>query len=127
MSTTVNEIMTPMPHTIGHDIPVAKARAMMSEYKCHHLPVLDGGKLVGVISDRDIKMVEQIPKGDEVPVEDLMTDEPFVVAPTQTVAQTVQGMLERNINSAIVSATAESPWGIFTSTNALEYFVKNTN
>lgn len=57
--TKVRDLMTPMPKTIGFDISVEKALIMMKECACHHLPVLDGGKLVGVLSDRDLSMAWQ--------------------------------------------------------------------
>ncbi|KIO47630.1 histidine kinase, partial [Nitrosospira sp. NpAV] len=44
--TQVRDLMTPMPQTIGFDISVEKALEMMQEYACHHLTVLNGGKLV---------------------------------------------------------------------------------
>ncbi|MCB0377006.1 MAG: CBS domain-containing protein [Bdellovibrionales bacterium] len=123
MSIPVKEVMTAMPHTIGHDIAAAKAQAMMAEYNCHHLPVLDGGKLVGVISNRDLAIVAKIPNGEETPVEDLMTDEPIVVDPDTDIHEVVATMLKHKIHSVIVSAKEGHPWGICTSTNALQYFV----
>lgn len=127
MSITINEVMTRTPHTIGHDIPVSKAKLMMREYNCHHLPVLDGGRLVGVISDRDLKLVERLPHGDETLIEDLMTDEPFVVSPDLSVKDVLTKMLDNKINSVIVSAKGDQSWGIFTSTDALAYFVDKVN
>ena len=56
MSTpTVKDFMTEMPHTINEDLSLKKAMEMMHEYGCRHLPVLHGGKVVGILSDRDIK------------------------------------------------------------------------
>jgi acetoin utilization protein AcuB len=78
---SISKHMTEMPHTIGHDISVAKAKSMMSENNCHHLPVLDGGHLVGVVSSRDLSLVETIRGGGETPIEELMTEEPVVVDP----------------------------------------------
>ncbi len=127
MSTPINEFMTQMPHTIGHDITVDKAVNMMKEFSCHHLPVLDGGHLVGIISDRDIQVATKLGSLDEVKVEDIMTDEPIVVQPTDDVFQVAMTMHEKKVGSVIVSATAGESWGIFTSTDALAYFTKKRN
>jgi acetoin utilization protein AcuB len=124
MSTPVKEFMTHMPHTIGHDISVEKAIDMMKQYSCHHLPVLDGGKLVGIVSDRDIQTLSKLAKFDNVKAEDIMTDEPVVVPPELDVFQVAMLMHEKKIGSVIVSAQDNEPWGIFTSTDALAYFTK---
>jgi acetoin utilization protein AcuB len=121
MNTPVKAKMTKLPHTIGVNISVEKAKAFMAEFGCHHLPVLDGGELVGVISDRDIKLVETIPNGMETPVSELMTDEPVVVHPDAAMKEVVDKMLASKIHSVIVMADGDEPWGIFTSTNALQH------
>ena len=124
MSNPIKEFMTPMPHTIGHDMTTDKAFEMMKEYSCHHLPVLDGGKLVGILSDKDLKTVAKIANAEEVKVEDLMTDEPVVVEPGMDVYQAAMLMHEKKIGSVIVSATPGEPWGIFTATDALNYLAE---
>jgi CBS domain-containing protein len=124
MSKPIRDLMTRTPHTVGHDISVNKAVAMMREHSCHHLPVLDAGKLVGIVSDRDVRMIEKVSSGDSLKVEDIMTDEPVVVTPDQDVFQVAMLMHQKNIGSVIVSAQDGEPWGIFTATDALQYFTQ---
>jgi acetoin utilization protein AcuB len=57
---TIQKYMTPMPHTIGSDQSLQKAHELMREFKIRHLPVLKGGKLVGILTDRDIALVETL-------------------------------------------------------------------
>lgn len=116
--------MTVMPHTIGHDISVEKAVDLMRQYSCHHIPVLDAGHLVGILSDRDIQTIQKVSQLDEFKAEDIMTEDPVVVLPDQDVFQVAMLMHEKKIGSVIVSATEDEPWGIFTSTDALAYFAK---
>ena len=123
MSTPIVEFMTEMPHTIGHDISISKAHQMMTDLSCHHLPVLDGGHLVGVLSDSDLRLISKL-SDENIKVEDIMTDEPVVVKPDQDIFQVAMLMHEKNIGSVIVSAKEGSPWGIFTATDALSYFTK---
>ncbi len=125
MSVPVKNFMTSMPHSIGQDLPISKAKAMMAEFSCHHLPVLNGGHLVGVLSDRDLRQVEKVLQSRDVKVEEIMTDEPVIVQPDEDVFQVAMLMHQKKIGSVIVSATPSSKWGIFTATDALAYFSKS--
>ncbi len=126
--TKVRDLMTPMPQTIGFDISIEKAQAMMHEYACHHLPVLNGGKLVGVLSDRDLSMARHGSKnaGDEHLVRDLMSDAPVVIEPDAEINTAIRTMLDHKINSLIVRAEENAPWGILTSTDLLRYVMEKT-
>lgn len=125
MSKPVINFATSVPHTIGQNLPISKAKEMMSQFSCHHLPVLDGGHLVGILSDRDIRMAEKL--GDSTtPIADVMTPEPVIVPPTEDVFQVAMLMHQKKIGSVIVSATDETPWGIFTATDALSYLTETS-
>ncbi len=125
MSKPVSDFMTLMPHTIGLDIEVGKAKAMMLKHNCHHLPVFNGGHLVGIVSDTDLRTLHKISESDSLKVEDIMTEDPVVVPPTKDVFQVAMLMQQKKIGSVIVSAGEETPWGIFTATDALRYFIQN--
>lgn len=121
MPKQIKDYMTEAPYTIGHDIDVKKAKEMMDKYSCRHLPVLDGGRLVGILSSRDIYLADKLSKESttDVKVEDIMTEEPKVVQPHDDLLKVAMTMHKEKIGSVIVSATEKSPWGIFTSTDAL--------
>ncbi|MCC6917340.1 CBS domain-containing protein [Nitrosomonas sp.] len=126
--TVVRDLMTPMPQTIGFDISVEKALVMMEKCTCHHLPVLEGGKLVGVLSDRDLSMARY--SSDNIKAEhlvkDMMTDTPVVIDPSAEISTAIQTMLDNKINSLIVRAEGNQPWGILTSTDLLRYVMDKT-
>src|SRR5690348_254046 len=50
----VQEIMTRNPVTVTPDASVAEVWDLMREHAIRHIPVLDGGALVGMLSDRDL-------------------------------------------------------------------------
>jgi CBS domain-containing protein len=54
LGTTVGDCMTPNPVTVAPDTPVAKIAALMAKQKMHTIPVLEGGKIVGVIGKMDL-------------------------------------------------------------------------
>ncbi len=53
-ATPVARVMSPQPLTVDPSLPLDKAMALISEKRMRHLPVLDGGRLVGLISIGDL-------------------------------------------------------------------------
>ena len=53
---TVSRYMTRQPWTISSQSSLSDAHAVMREHAIRHLPVIDDGKLVGIVSDRDLRL-----------------------------------------------------------------------
>jgi CBS-domain-containing membrane protein len=53
-ATTVNHAMTPDPTTVNSDTDIDKVAALMVEKNYHTLPVVDNGKLVGIVGKEDV-------------------------------------------------------------------------
>ena len=68
--TPVSQVMTRNPVTVKPDTPLESCMAMMSSRGFRHLPVLDGGKVVGVVSIGDV--VKDVIRGLERSVGELM-------------------------------------------------------
>ena len=102
----VEKYMTVMPHTINQDVSVHTALQMMREHNFRHLPVLKGGKLVGVLTDRDIKLAASFVKAGEdsstLSVEQVMTPDPFCVTPEASLEPVVAQMAEHKYGCAVV-------------------------
>jgi acetoin utilization protein AcuB len=111
----IQKHMTTSPHSIGVDQTVAKAHAMMNEYKIRHLPVLEGGKLVGLLTDRDLHLVESFKDVDatKLKVEEAMSSVVFSVEPDAALDEVVGTMAERKYGSAVVMQNGKVV-GIFT-------------
>lgn len=120
----IRDYMTPSVHTISMESTLPQARTLMEEHGIRHLPVLDGSKLVGLISDRDLARMEGFPMIDFnlVSVPDAMSDEPYVVAPSTPAIEVFRTMHQQRYGSAIV-ADGESVVGVFTTTDALRVLV----
>jgi acetoin utilization protein AcuB len=112
--------MTLQPHTIGDDQSLLVARERMHHWQVRHLPVLHGGHLVGVLSERDVAMVEAL-QGDlgRLRVEDAMTAEPWTTEPDAPLAQVAAAMAEQRIGTAVVVEGGDRVIGVFTTTDAL--------
>lgn len=52
--TPVSEVMTADPKTISPEMTVDETLAFISERRCRHLPVVDDGRIVGLISQGDV-------------------------------------------------------------------------
>lgn len=111
--------MTMMPHTIGDDIPIKKAMEIMREFRIRHLPVQKGGKLVGVITDRDIKLARSFQGQDELVVNDVMTPDPYTVHPDAELDEVVLNMAEHKYGCAVVQQSNGKVVGILTDNDSL--------
>ena len=120
---TIGEHMTALPHTIGQDSSVELALGKMREFSCHHLPVLDGGHLVGIISVRDLELASTIGSADTTHIKDIMIEDPYIVDPGTNTKMVLEEMLNKKISSAIVKATPGTEWGIFTTTDAIRLYI----
>ena len=115
----IEKYMTPMPHTIGRDISIKKALDMMREYRIRHLPVQDGGRLVGVLSDRDIKLAISFNLTDDTKVEDVMTPDPYTVKVHANLDEVVLQMAEHKYGCSIIVQDNGKVVGIFTDVDGL--------
>ncbi|MEK7715328.1 MAG: CBS domain-containing protein, partial [candidate division NC10 bacterium] len=64
MTMHVKDVMTRLPYTIDREAPVATAVAVMRDKSVRHLPVVDdAGRLLGMVSDRDLRDAVFAPRG----------------------------------------------------------------
>jgi CBS-domain-containing membrane protein len=64
LGTTVGEIMSRDPVTVSPETPLARLAALMAKEKVHTLPVLEQGKIVGIIGKIDIIRALGKPEGE---------------------------------------------------------------
>ena len=116
----ITRYMTEVPHTIGAEQSLATARDFMSKHRVRHLPVLSGGELRGLITDRDIKMALGFQGVNPIltRVEEIALEDPFVVSPNAKLDEVAAVMAERRIGSAIIM-DRKKLIGIFTTTDAM--------
>jgi acetoin utilization protein AcuB len=116
--------MTHAPHSIGRDQKLAAAHAKMRELGIRHLPVLEGGKLAGVLSQRDLYFVEALDAVDTqlVRVEEAMSQDVYAVGPDTKLGDVVAKMLEHKYGCAVIVENG-SVRGIFTTVDALRLLV----
>ncbi len=116
----VARYMTRGPYTVGPQEPLGNARRLMAKFGVRHLPVRTEGKLVGVLSDRDVQTVWMLAHApqDALTVQDAMAEHPYSVGPQESLASVVRVMADRRIDAAIV-VEDDRVVGVFTSTDAM--------
>jgi acetoin utilization protein AcuB len=113
--------MTPTPHTIARNQSLSAARQSMRAHHVRHLPVLDGGRIVGIVSERDLLLIESLPgvNPTDVVVEEAMVQDVFTVGPDAPIGEVIETMIKRKLGSAIV-IDGERVVGVFTTVDALQ-------
>jgi acetoin utilization protein AcuB len=117
----VRQFMTPAPHTIGPTRSLAAARQTMLKHHVRHLPVLDGGRIVGLVSERDLLLVESLPgvNPTDVHVDEAMVENVHTVHPDTPIGEVVETMIDTKAGSAVV-CEGDRVLGIFTTIDALQ-------
>ena len=118
-NTKISEVMTPSPHPIGLDQPIQLAKKQMYQHSIRHLPVLEAGKCIGILSDRDIKLAYAVDheKAETLAVQDVCATDVYEVAPDTTLVTVAKKMSDEKIGSAIIVEHGKVV-GIFTTTDA---------
>lgn len=120
LGSKIKDFMIATPHTIGEDITLTKAMEMMREFHIRHLPVQYGGKLVGVLSDRDIKLALTVyPAAKDLKIGDIMTEEPYAVSAETPLQEVLSQMAIHKYGCTIVKNEKGRAIGIFTATDAV--------
>ncbi len=115
---TIAAYMTPGPHTIGREQSLAAAKQLMHTTHVRHLPVLHGGQLVGVVSERDLDVVGALPGSRQLSVEDAMVPDVYTISEDAPLASVAADMARLKVGSAIV-LKGNDVVGVFTAVDGL--------
>lgn len=116
---TVRAYMSESPVTVGPQVSMAEAHTIMREQRVRHLPVMQGGRLIGVVSARDLALVEALADFDpkELSVDEAMSEDVYAVSPDTALRVVAEQMAERKLGSAVI-VEGEKVIGVFTVTDA---------
>ncbi len=121
---SVQKYMTTTPKSIGAEQTITHAQDLMREMHVRHLPVLQGGKLVGVLTDRDIKLVLSFKDVDAktLTVAEAYSPDPYFTTPSAPINEVVTQMAEKKYGCAIVM-DHQKLVGIFTEIDVMKALV----
>jgi acetoin utilization protein AcuB len=115
MMPAISRYMTKQPWTVERNASLAAAHELMREHQVRHLPVVEDGELVGIVSIGDLHLLETIGdiSLDETPVDEAMTEHPFIVTGDMPLDEVAEIMATKKYGSAIVVGR-DGVEGIFT-------------
>jgi acetoin utilization protein AcuB len=122
----VEEFTTPDPITANEEMTIDDLRRLMGEHGIRHLPVVRGDAVVGVISDRDVRLVSGLTAAEKLQVRaaDIMAATPLTVRATAPLDEVALAMSEQKVGSVIVEDEDGKFLGIFTATDALNALIE---
>lgn len=117
---SIGDAMTPNPISVGQEQPLRVAHELMRENKIRHLTVLHGGRLVGIVSQRDLYLMETFRdvEPEKAKIEEAMSPEVYAVPPETPLREVAAHMAEHKIGTAVVMR-GHDVLGVFTTTDAV--------
>ena len=108
----IADLMTREVESVAPEQTLGDVVALMRRRKIRHIPVVDGSKLVGIITDRDVKRaLPSVFSDDQAEfervltttlVEQVMTRDPYTVRPTASVKDVLKEMIDRKFGAVPV-------------------------
>jgi IMP dehydrogenase len=80
------------PITIAPDLPISAAQALMARYRISGVPVTKNGRLVGILTNRDLRFESRF----DSPISEVMTKENLVTVPVGTTLEQAEAILHKH-------------------------------
>jgi acetoin utilization protein AcuB len=130
----VQDLMAPAPLTIAPETSVHAAYRLMQAQRLSHLPVCEDGRLVGLLSECDLRLVLPSPATslaahevhsllERLTVAEIMTRFPVTIGPDHTVTEAASRMLSHKVQALPVTENRRLV-GILTRTHLLYAFLR---
>lgn len=132
----VSNLMSPIPVTVGPGTAMLDARRTMQEHRIRHLLVTEGERLVGIVTDRDVRLNLPSPATTlsiweinallaRLTVGEVMTKTVIVIGPDRDAADAAAILLSEKIG-ALPIVDGDRLVGIVTETDFLRSFVESS-
>ncbi|CAD84436.1 MULTISPECIES: CBS domain-containing protein [Nitrosomonas] len=122
----IQEFTTPYPVTAREDSSIEELLDLIKNLKVRHIPIMSDGKVTGIVSERDLKIISALSTREKflVRAADLMTPDPIIFRGSTSIEDVILKMSEKKIGSVLVSDEQGNLQGIFTVTDALDILVE---
>jgi CBS domain-containing membrane protein len=132
---TVRDLMTQNPTTLDRNETLDLAESIMNLGRIRHLPVIDDGKIVGIVSQRDLfrsallaalgfgrKTTDTVIK--TIKIKEIMTKEVITISPETNIKDAARQMIDKKIGCLPV-VKGDRLVGILTETDMRRYVAEN--
>jgi len=120
---TIRRKMSHRPITISPDKTVLDALDVMKQNSIRHLPVVDGKKFVGFVSEFDLREVRLLPLSEEIMVRDVMIKDPVTISPEESLEDAARLISKYKIGGLPVLENGKLV-GVITSKDILAAFIE---
>lgn len=102
----VGAAMTPFPYSVRPDESIDEVERLIREHEIRHVPVQEAGRVVGIVSERDLRVFtfESLRpfRAKGLRARDVASEDPYVVEFSTPLSEVIHTMAERRIGSAVV-------------------------
>lgn len=123
----IKTVMTAFPYSIDIESPISEALAYMDAHRMRHLPVTREDTLVGILTERDIRLFLALAASDRdqdsISISEIHMEEPYIVDLDQRLDIVLLEMVDRHVRSALVTRHGKLA-GVFTTTDACRSFAE---
>ncbi|MBC7171069.1 MAG: CBS domain-containing protein, partial [Polyangiaceae bacterium] len=121
----IESLMTFLPRMVEVGVDVGSASELMQELRVHHLPVVDRGELIGVVSARDLDVVSAIRAGhaSKMTVAEVLIGEPATADANEPLSQVVGKMAESGSDHCVILRDGLAV-GIVTHSDIVDAFLR---
>jgi CBS domain-containing protein len=118
---TVKDIMTTAVRACGPDTSAAEAAALMLDGDCGMLPVVEGGRLVGLVTDRDlyIALATRNMRASDLRVRDVARTNVWTCGPDDEVQAALATMTEHRVRRLPVTGFGDTVLGVLSLNDVL--------
>jgi CBS domain-containing protein len=128
----ISELMTTHVRTLGVDAKLSEARRVLTKERIHHLPIVENGILVGLVSSRDlVRILREAKAGGSESVDEVldrtsslrkaMSTDLVTLRPDDPVERAIDLIADGHIHSLLVLDAGRHLVGILTDTDLLDY------
>ena len=121
---TLKAAMTPFPYSVQLETTLTAVRKLIQDHNIHHIPVMNSGEIVGVITGRDVEAREKMVNADNeqsLEVLHVPMSKPYIVDINEPLEDVLLTMANKRVGATVITKHGKLV-GVFTYIDACRYF-----